>query len=126
MDNEVKKIIDKYKYDSKIRKYSKKYFFQNHSIYANIRCRKDINSKLNNVEIKIQIYNEVDLLVNDDIIELEKALGEYQIAISKVLTCYGYEKLDFDYSAEELQNLINNIYKLEEEIEHIRMRKMCQ
>lgn len=128
MNNEVKKIVDKYKYDRDIQKYMNEYYFDDQKIFIGIKTKNDVERASNYVKNIIKHYQDFkyfkDKLVDYDIKELEKALGRYQIAVHKVLQCY--ENPEFDYSAEELMELINNVDLFEEKINFIETKKSWQ
>lgn len=128
MNNEVKKIVDKYRYDMHIQKYSNEYYFNDQEIFIGIKTKNDVERASNYVKNIIEHYQNFkyfkDKLVDCDIKELEKALGRYQIAVHKVLQCY--ENPEFDYSAEELMELINNVDLFEEKIINIEEKKIWQ
>jgi len=124
MDKEIKKLIDKYIYDKGLQKYSNKHFFDDHVYFGQIKENKDIDFAYNRVLNTIQSYEKVYPLVSEDIEDLEKLLGKYEIALHKVLQCF--DSCNFDYSATELKQLINNREILEDKINNIHIRKMYQ
>lgn len=125
MNNEVKKIVGKYKYNMHIQKYWNEYYFNDQKIFIGIKTKNDVEGTSNRVKNMIQCYqNSEHKLVDYDIKELKKALGRYQIAVHKVLQCY--ENPEFDYSAEELMELINNVDLFEEKIINIEEKKIWQ
>ncbi|WP_053956822.1 hypothetical protein [Inediibacterium massiliense] len=122
--NKIKEIIDKYMYDQSIKKYSNKYFLKDNNLFAKITTTEDIDNIIRGVEYSINYYNEIYPLHRDDIIEMEKALGKYEIAVHKILQCY--DILGFKYSDTELEKLIDNICKYEDKIKEINLRRLCQ
>jgi len=123
--DEIKEIINNYKYDKKTRTYSNKYYFRDNSIYRSINNNNDVEKALNDVTNNIRYYENFKYpLVDDDIISLEKSLARYEIAIHKVLACYPY--CDFNYTADELMQLINNWDIFHDRIHAIRMKKLFQ
>lgn len=120
----VKEIINKYIRDKSIKKYANKYFFKDNTKFREIKTNEDVDNTIRGIEYFINYYKEIYPLHREDIIVMEKALGEYEIAVEKVLKFYG--RLDFKYSADELLQLINNISNYENEIKEIHLRKMCQ
>src|SRR5690606_38210528 len=107
--DEIKEIINNYKYDKKTRTYSNKYYFRDNSIYRSINNNNDVEKALNDVTNNIRYYENFKYpLVDDDIISLEKSLARYEIAIHKVLACFDNPYCDFNYTADELMQLINN------------------
>lgn len=125
MDKEIKEIINKYQYDQTTRKYSNKYYFKDNSIYAKIKNNNDVTRTYNAVVNTINYFENFDHdLVNYDIETLERALAKYEEAIHKVLACF--DNHNFNYSAEELMQLINNWDIFEEKISKIHMRKAYQ
>jgi methionyl-tRNA synthetase len=124
MDSTIREIIDKYRYDQKTKKYSNKHFFNDNSYFRKISSRSDVSNSEIYLKNTINYFKKIYPLTTDDIIDMEKALGKYEIAVHKVLQCY--DNFDFNYSVEELMELINNINKYEESISEINLRKMCQ
>ena len=107
--DEIKEIINKYKYDKKIRMYSNKYYFRDNSIYRSINNNNDVEKTLNDVTNNIRYYENFKYpLVDDDIESLERSLAKYEIAIFKVLACFDNPYCNFNYKADELMQLINN------------------
>lgn len=126
MDKKIKEIINKYQYDRNIKKYSNKHFHKDHSIWRKISSNKDVERKYRYVYGMIDTYNKIYPLETADIIDLERALGEYEIAVSKVLNCYDIPQCKFSYSPEQLQNLIDKISEFWGKIKEIDFRKTCQ
>ena len=125
--DEIKEIINNYKYDKKTRTYSNKYYFRDNSIYRSINNNNDVEKALNDVTNNIRYYENFKYpLVDDDIISLEKSLARYEIAIHKVLACFDYPYCDFNYTADELMQLINNWDIFHDRIHAIRMKKLFQ
>jgi hypothetical protein len=127
MDKDIKDIIKKYEYDQKTRKYSHKYYFKDNSIYASIKNNDDVTRAYNVIVNNISHFENFHHdLVSYDIETLERALARYEEAIHKVLACLDNLNCDFNYSAEELIQLINNWDVFEEKISKIHMRKAFQ
>lgn len=120
----INEIIDKYKYDKTLRMYSNKYYFRDNTMYAKIMTKDDVDATIRSIEYYINYYKKLYPLHIEDVTDLEKALGEYEIAINKVLQCYSILKIN--YTADELQKLIDNISSYENEIKEINLRRMCQ
>lgn len=81
--NKIKEIIDKYIYDKSIKKYSRKYFnkAEEDEIFTNLNSEKDIDDKIRILEYNIDYYKKNRPIYKDDIINMEKLLGEYEIAV---------------------------------------------
>ncbi|WP_102400481.1 hypothetical protein [Haloimpatiens massiliensis] len=124
--NKIKEIIDKYIYDKSIKKYSRKYFnkAEEDEIFTNLNSEKDIDDKIRILEYNIDYYKKNRPIYKDDIINMEKLLGEYEIAVHRVLQCYDIVK--FKYNANEIQQLIDNIEIYEKEIQELNLIRMCQ
>ena len=123
----MENLIKKYKYSQGIRIYSNKHYFKDgNTIHENINNNEDVKSKYDAVSIVIDRYNKIYPLHRDDIIELEKTLGRYQIAISKVLTNYYNTSCNFNYTAEQFEGLIEDIFIFDSKIADIKMRLACQ
>ena len=127
MKEEIKEIIKKYEYDKKTRTYSNKHFFKDNSFHRNVRNNDDVERAFNYINNNIKYFEDFNYdLVPDNIISLEKSLGEYEIAIHKVLACFNNPHCDFSYSADELMQLINNWDIFDKKINDIRMRESLQ
>jgi hypothetical protein len=131
MDAETKKIIDEYQYfkigQRKIREYSNKHYFNDRQIYSSTTSNRDIERAYEAVVNYIQYYENFDKrLESDDIDELEKALGRYEITIHKLIACFDNPYCEFNYSADELLRLINDWDEFDKRIKDIHMRRMCQ
>ncbi|MFV2049637.1 hypothetical protein CJ195_21890 [Bacillus sp. UMB0899] len=128
VSTEVKEIIKKYEYDRSIKKYNFKHFFNTgDNIFRKITTKRDVEIAQNHVVSRINEYKNAKYrLVEEDILDLERSIGEYEIAVKKVLQCYSHANFDFDYTAEELQELIDNIFKYHEKLTEVSMRKAFQ
>lgn len=128
MDNDIKQIIDKYKFNKELRKYTNKHYFKSKNrIYREIKTIEDIERAKNEIEYNLKLYSKTYPLTDEDIETIEKSLAKYEIAICKVIQCYNYNALYSDfYNAEQLKRLIDNRFKYEEKLNEIKMRKMCQ
>lgn len=124
MNKELNMITEKYQYDKSIRKHAERYFdfHQRSSIHRKIETNDDVLLEKNGIENRLQTYKEVYPLVSQDIIDLERSLARYEIAVGKVIQC----PWNFSFSAQEVLNFITNISVYEEEISHFRMRHACQ
>jgi hypothetical protein len=110
MDKKINAIINKYKFDKKLRVYSDKYYLKNYAIITGIKSRKEIDDYKNSAIYIINYYKRTDSdMAKDNIIEIEKAIAKYEIAVHKVLQSYG--TYDFNYTSEELQQLVDDIFK---------------
>ncbi|MFE8095307.1 MULTISPECIES: hypothetical protein [Bacillus cereus group] len=124
MNKELNMITEKYQYDKSIRKHAERYFdfHQRSSIHRKIETNDDVLLEKNGIENRLQTYKEVYPLVSQDIIDIERSLARYEIAVGKVIQC----PWNFSFSAQEVLNFITNISVYEEEISHFRMRHACQ
>ncbi|MDX5853662.1 hypothetical protein SIM22_06030 [Bacillus cereus group sp. BfR-BA-01363] len=124
MNKELNMITEKYQYDKSIRKHAERYFdfHQRSSIHRKIETNDDVLLEKNGIENRLQTYKEVYPLVSQDIIDLERSLARYEIAVGKVIQC----PWNFSFSPQEVLNFITNISVYEEEISHFRMRHACQ
>ncbi|WP_313232331.1 hypothetical protein [Tissierella praeacuta] len=123
----IKEIVNKYRWCQGIKKYSNKHYFKDNSIYREIQCNKDVELAYMYMNNHLEAISEIYPLYRDDIIELEKTLARYEIAVNKVISFYEHSISNpFSYTAEELQQLVDNIYKYDKEIAKLNMRRMCQ
>ncbi|KIV55035.1 hypothetical protein AM501_26765 [Aneurinibacillus migulanus] len=126
MDKKVEEIISKYQYSRDIKKYSNRYFFRDNSIYSRINSNRDVEIAKNRVESNLQMLSKVFPLERVDIEELEKDMGRYELAVKKVLWCFDNRNTDFNYTAEELQGLIDSIFSFYDKINNVSIRKLNQ
>lgn len=125
MDKNIKTLIEKYQFNRDIMVYSNEYYFKDDSEFRKIKSKKDVNRVRTYANNIINQYkNEVYPLYNDDIITVEQAIARYEIAVHKAMQCYG--NFDFDYSSEELQQLVDNIYKFYNLLSDIKIKKIYQ
>lgn len=86
----------------------------------------DVERANNYLENSLEQYKGIYPLVNEDIEELEKAMGRYEIAIRKVIACLDTPNTDFNYNAEQLQELIDSVFEKHEKVDKLRQRKLFQ
>ncbi|WP_242289778.1 MULTISPECIES: hypothetical protein [unclassified Bacillus cereus group] len=118
---ELSKIIKKYHYDKSIRKHAEKYFdyYQRSSIHSEIKTSEDVLLEKKGIENRLQSYKEVYPLVAEDIIDIERSLARYEIAIGKIIQ----SPSKFSFTGQELLDLILNISVYEKEITGFRMKR---
>lgn len=128
IDSDVKKILDENRYNNNLKKHANKYNCGNNKIHSSVNSNSDVERYLNFANNTINYYenNFKYKLIRDDIDEMEKALANYESALSKVLQCYDNSYCNFNYSATELQELIDYVDKFEMSIANVWMRKVCQ
>ncbi|WP_028592441.1 hypothetical protein [Paenibacillus massiliensis] len=120
----VLEIVNSYKYNSQLKRYSDRHFFNDNSIFSSIKSKEDIKRYENHVVTCLSQCNKIYPLEKEDIIDLEQAMGRYEIAVRKALQLYNNEA--FKSSAEELQALIDKLFSYHEEVQNISFRKMIQ
>lgn len=125
--DEVKDIIKEYQYHRIFRNYSVKYSGKiGNRFFGNISSNEDVEKNKIYVENIINYYKTIYPLVLDDIDEIELAIGKYETTVHKVIQCYDNPHCNFNYSSEELMELINNIDKYNSQLGDLKMRKACQ
>ena len=126
MENKnINDILEEYKYSKKFRAYSNKYEIGN-SFFASINSNEDVKKIKERTENTINYYKTVYPLCMEDVEEVEREIGRYEIAMAKIIQCYNNDRCNFRYTANELMELINNLDKYEDEVSNLRMRKACQ
>ncbi|MEK4105588.1 hypothetical protein NST28_16030 [Paenibacillus sp. FSL R10-2791] len=70
---EVRSIIEKYKYDRKLRKYTDMHFFNDNSYFRRVNSNKDVEHAKARIYNRFDQYKKVYPLVQDDIADLERA-----------------------------------------------------
>lgn len=126
MEIDIKDMVEKYKEDKCIRRHADKYFPNDRFIFNAIYSKEDVEIKMGCVQKTIDIYEPFEVIELDDIEQMEEALGEYEIAIQKVLQCYNMKELDLRYTSEELIELIKKIHEYEQEIQKFDRRRVCR
>lgn len=125
--NDVKEIIKEYQYSRIFRHYSVKYSEKiGTRFYGSINNNNDVEKAKNYIENTINYYKTIYPLVKEDIEELELGIGKYETTIHKVIQCYDNPNCNFDYTKEELVDLIGNLDKYDTQISELKMRKACQ
>ncbi|BFH60734.1 hypothetical protein [Paenibacillus azoreducens] len=120
----VLEIVQKFQFDKRLKKYANEHFFHNNSIFGGIKSKEDIEKYENHVLSRIDQYKKLYPLVSEDIIDLEQAMGKFEIAVKKAIQLYDSEA--FRYSSEELQSLIDKVFAYHDEVQSIALRKMMQ
>lgn len=126
---DIKGFLEKHKYDRSFKRYSNKYYFNNsYRIYGDVNNNEDVEKYFNKVQNTISYFknNLRGKLFNEDIEEVEKVIGQYEIAVSKVIGCYELDNCKFNYTVDELGDLFKNIELFYNELSDIWMRKVCQ
>lgn len=127
--DEVKNILEEYKYGTQFKKYSLKLVYKkkiDKNFFGNINSNIDVEKVKQYIENTINRYRNIYPLVKEDKEELELELAKYEIAVHKVIQCYNTPNCNFNYSKEELMELINNCDKYEYEIGQIDMRRVSE
>ncbi|WEZ10169.1 hypothetical protein P5663_10170 [Priestia flexa] len=126
IDESMNAVIEQYRYNQDIKKYANRHYFNDWVIYSKVKLKKDVDNYKNAVLNKVKLYKEVFPLEREDIEDVEKAIGRYELAVSKVLKTIQSLDNDFDYDAHELKELVENINIFYNELAHLSMRRMCQ
>lgn len=127
MDSQTRDIIYKYKNNKNISIYSNKHFINSKSILAKIKSKEDIEIHRTITVCLINYYAKADFdLFDDNIIQIEKSIGIFELAVQKALKYYGYGFYDFNYSLQELQQLIKSIFDVYDLFTEVRLKKLCQ
>lgn len=127
MNNNIKEIVNKYRWCQGIRQYTNKHYFKDNTVYREIQSNIDVERACTHANNHIDTLGNFYPLHRDDITDLEKTVARYEIAVNKVISFAEHSTGNpFTYTADELQELIDNIYKFYEEIEKIRMRYHMQ
>ncbi|MEC1726935.1 hypothetical protein P9E34_19690 [Schinkia azotoformans] len=122
----MNEIREKYQYDRKLKRFSNEHFFGDHGIYSNVNSNKDVERHENYLKSTIGIYQKTYPLVKDDILDLEKAMGKFEIAVRKVIACFDNYNSDFNYNEEQLMSLIESVFNYHEQVDNLRTRKAMQ
>jgi hypothetical protein len=122
----LKSLKEKYQYDNQIRKYSTRHYRNDNSVFAEVSTNQDVERHRNYLVRSLNYYKKVSPLEQDDIKDIEQAMGRYEIAVIKIIQTCDFPSTDFNYSAEELNNLINDVFTQQENVYNLLMRKLYQ
>lgn len=122
MENKkLQEIINKYRNG---KKFSGKNYFQDNKIFSSINSKQDVQHIQTILENTINTYSDKSYSVGqEDIIDLEKRVGEYEVAVSKAIQSYENTG-NLGYSAEELQQLIDKVFHFHAEVAKIKLKKL--
>ncbi len=123
---EVKAIIDKHQYNRQLRKYSDKHFFDDDSFFRRVNSNKDVESAKAGIYNRFDQYKKVYPLVQDDIVDLERAAAQFETAVRKVIQNFDNPNADFNFTAEELQGLIDSVFECQDKVNEVAYRKAMQ
>lgn len=125
MDSQTRDIIYKYKNNENISIYSNKHFISGNPILAKIKSKEDIEMHRTITVCLINYYAKADFdLLDDNIRQIEKSIGIFELAVHKALEYYDMN--DFNYTSQELQQLIVNIFEVYDLFAEVRLKKLCQ
>lgn len=126
-NEEIKSLLKEYKYSRLFRNYSVKYSEEiGHIYFASINDNNDVEESKQHVENIIRYYSEIYPLVNDDIEQIQLEIGKYEVTLQKVVQCYDNPNCNFNYTTEQIIDLIDNLEKYEKKLSDIYLRKACQ
>jgi hypothetical protein len=122
----LKSIKAKYQYDKQLRKYSNRHYSNDNSVFSKVTTNQDVERHRNYLVNTLKTYKSISPLVQDDIKDVETAMARYEIAVNKVIQTYNNVYTDFNYTAEELNNLINDVFVQHDNVNKLLMRKLFQ
>jgi DNA repair ATPase RecN len=123
----IKKLVEKYRYDRKIRRFSNKHYLKDsHRIHREVNTNKDVEIAENHIKSRIESLKKIYPLVSEDIEDLEKAVARFEIAVCKVIQCFDNHYTDFNYNAKELEELINKVFEYQKACDEVAQRKLFQ
>lgn len=123
---EVKAIIEKYQYNRELRKYTDMHFFNDNSYFRKVNSNKDVEYAKVGIYNRLAHYKKVYPLVGDDVIDIERATAQFEIAVKKVIQCWDNPHMDFNYSVEELQGLVDSVFDCHDKVNELAIRKAMQ
>lgn len=122
----LKSLREKYQFNKELRKYSDRYYFKDNSIFGNVKTNKDVEQHKNYILNSLKMYKEIYPLVQEDIENVERAMARLEIAVRKVIQNYDNPYADFNYTADELQLLIDDVFTQHENVNKLTLRKLYQ
>ncbi|MCD7032864.1 hypothetical protein LRR81_01390 [Metabacillus sp. GX 13764] len=120
----INSIVNEFRYDKRLKRYSEKYLFNDHIIYGSVASNADVDQHRNYIKNTIEHFQEVYPLMKDDIDDLGRGMAKYEIAVRKVLACIDYG--NFGYTPVELKQLILDVFDFHKLIDDIQIRKLNQ
>ncbi|WP_238651794.1 hypothetical protein [Paenibacillus piscarius] len=123
---EVRAILEKYQYDRNLRKYSDQHFFNDHRIFGGVNSNGDVERAKAGIYNRFDQYKKVYPLVQDDIEDLERAVAQFEIAVRKVIQNFDNPNINFNFTAEELQGLIDSVFECQDKVNEVAVRKAMQ
>jgi ABC-type transporter Mla subunit MlaD len=95
-------------------------------VFSKVTTNQDVERHRNYLVNTLKTYKSISPLVQDDIKDVETAMARYEIAVNKVIQTYNNVYTDFNFTAEELNNLINDVIVQHENVNKLLMRKLFQ
>jgi hypothetical protein len=123
---EVRAIIEKHQYNRQLRKYSDMHFFNDNSYFRRVNSNRDVESAKAGIYNRFDQYKKVYPLVRDDIVDLERAVAQFETSVRKIIQNFDNPNTDFNYSVEELQGLIDSVFNCQEKVNELAVRKAMQ
>ena len=116
MNKEIKEIVDKYIDNKDLRKLSNHYY-SDYTYTENAKSKEEMNRMTMGIDSTLNYYAEQESLADQDIEIMERRVAEYELAVFKLLS----EDIDasFNYSAYEVQKLIDHIDQYYIKLENI-------
>ena len=117
MDIEIKKIIDRYIEDDKLKKYSSHYY-SDYVYTENAKSKEDMSRMTMGIDSTLNYYNEQASIADQDIEVMERRIAEYELAVFKI-----FEEIldsDLDYSANDLKIFLEHISAYYRKLENIK------
>ncbi|PLS04035.1 hypothetical protein [Neobacillus cucumis] len=116
----------KYQFDKKLRKYSDRHYSNDNSVFGKVTSNIDVVQHRNYLVNTLEYYKKISPLVRDDIKDVEAAMARYEIAVRKVIQNFDNQYSNFEYDAEELNELIEDVFTQQENVNKLLFRKLMQ
>lgn len=120
----INQFLDEWIYKQIRRKYSNEFYFNDNYIFSSITSKDQVKDASEFVEYRISQISQIPILYKEDIESIEKLIARYEISVSKVIQCYA--SFDFNYSYNELKNLVEKIFYYYDKVSDLEMRRLCQ
>ncbi len=119
MDKEIKDIVDKYKDDNELKKFSNKYYSE--FVYSEpIKTKQDMNKATMGLDATLNYFDEFEKLSNDDIEVMERRVAEYELAVFKLLNNIDETT---EYTAYDLRMLTEHISQYYKQLESLNKKE---
>jgi hypothetical protein len=88
------------------------------------RSNQDVEYAKDGIYNRLAHYKKGYPLVRDDIVDMERAAAQFEIAVKKVIQCWDNPHTDFSYTVEEFQGLIDSVFDCHDKVNELAVKAM--